>query len=211
MYIGYGPQTMKLGIKTSDERPFDYVWEGPGILNPTDSAPTFIPLEAGVYNLRATVTNMYGCVNSFTVDACVLDVRDPRPNFNVGEKQVVVCMKPLKNMRDSFSLSVPISEVPAKITMVELVSDNLTYDAVVYPNPTNYTINLKIVTTQIKAQFDFTVFNINGKVVYEQQNQDPFNVISFGEDFEAGLYIVEVKYKEGTRTFSRRYKVIKVN
>ncbi|MFN6341792.1 MAG: T9SS type A sorting domain-containing protein [Bacteroidota bacterium] len=227
MYLGYGPQTMKLGITTTDERPLRYLWEGEGILNITDSTPTYVPVTSGIHKIKAIVKNVYGCINSASVEVCVLDVRDPRPEFNLGEKQVVVCMKPLKNMSDSFSVSVPISEVASRIALGgrighcdmrcggqsndELITDNMTYDAVLYPNPSNYTLNLKIVTTQINARFDFTVFNINGKVVYEKFQQDPFNVISFGEDFEAGLYVVEVKYVEDGREFIRRYKAIKVN
>jgi hypothetical protein len=227
MYLGYGPQTMKLGVITSDERPLRYLWEGEGVVNITDSTPTYIPVSGGINKIKAIVKNVFGCINSSTVEVCVLDVRDPRPEFNLEQKQIVMCMKPLKNMRDSFSMSVPISEVPARVALGarighcdmrcggqsndELITDYMTYDAVLYPNPSNYTLNLKIVTTQINARFDFTVYNLNGKIVYEKFQQDPFNIISFGEDFEAGLYVVEVKYVEDGREFIRRYKAIKVN
>ena len=81
IYLGYGPQSVKLSTSAIGGNPFTYSWTGNGTLSCTNcAAPVFTPSAAGTYNFVVTITNSFGCKKTCRITICVLDIRVPGTN-----------------------------------------------------------------------------------------------------------------------------------
>jgi hypothetical protein len=65
-----------------------------------------------------------------------------------------------------------------------------------YHNPVTDKLNI-----QYKSDFSVTLFNASGKIVFSARNQDQIDL----SELSKGLYIMELKTKEGTT----RHKIVK--
>jgi hypothetical protein len=223
IFLGYGPQSFKLfTLPTSNDTPFAYNWSGVGIFDSSLQNPIVFPTRGGVLRYTSEVTNKYGCKATQSVEVCVIDVRDPRVPPG-AESKVLVCKAPLKNMRSPSTVSMTVGEVAFRMLDGDklghcdsrcggpgpesLIGNKLMYEAIVFPNPTNYTFNLRFVTPTMRGTVNIKVHDINGRVVYEQENVDVLGVTSFGEDLKTGVYFVEII----GAGLNHRIKAVKVN
>jgi hypothetical protein len=112
IYLGYGPQSVKLDPQPTGGSSFTYEWTpAAGLDNPAGATPTFTPTAEGTYIIQAKITNEFGCVSFCKITICVLDVRVPGTN---GQK-IYVCHYPQGNLPNVQTISVSINAVSAHI------------------------------------------------------------------------------------------------
>lgn len=84
-------------------------------------------------------------------------------------------------------------------------ASNTKFDVIVYPNPANNSINIMLNQKTISS-YDIDVFDINGKLLYQSQNQYG-NVEIDISTFPKGMYIIKVNSPQ--TSFSKHEKFIK--
>lgn len=217
IYLGYGPQSVSLGVSASGGAPYTYAWSGNGTLsNPAASAPVFAPTAAGYYTFTVTVTNANGCVTSRSISICVRDIRVPGSN-----DKVYITHAPPGNPANAQTLSVSVNAVAAHLSnhpgdhlgVVNLqpcngVATNAAglggviraeedgeLNVKVYPNPSAAGFKLEVLSSS-DARIDIQVSDVNGRVV-KTFTTASHTAVRFGSDLPAGTYFAEVKH--GTR------------
>ena len=76
-----------------------------------------------------------------------------------------------------------------------------------YPNPATSFITFELEKSNEKG-YDIQVFNFIGKVVYEQKNIAPKTTVDLNE-FNRGVYIVQLRDREGKIIQSGKFQVSK--
>ena len=76
-----------------------------------------------------------------------------------------------------------------------------------YPNPATSFITFELDKSNEKA-YDIQVFNFLGKMVYEQKNIAPKTTVNLDE-FNRGVYIVQLRDREGKIIQSGKFQVSK--
>ena len=99
IYIGYGPQSVKLSVNATDGAPYTYSWQdNASLLSCNNCAePTFSPTGAGVYHFSVIVKNVNGCKSTCEVTICVGDVRcgNKKDKVLICHKGNSLCINPL--------------------------------------------------------------------------------------------------------------------
>ena len=78
--------------------------------------------------------------------------------------------------------------------------------ALIYPNPTSNSFNLRFSRAEPKA-FSLNVFSLEGKLVYSMQKSASVSEVNFGNTLAPGTYFVELKLSNKREMF----KLIKLN
>jgi hypothetical protein len=77
-----------------------------------------------------------------------------------------------------------------------------------YPNPANVVINFELQQTSADNQASLLIFNFMGKKVYEQKNIPNKLTVNL-EDFYRGIYIFQLRDKNGIILDSGKFQVVK--
>ncbi|MFK7783961.1 MAG: T9SS type A sorting domain-containing protein, partial [Crocinitomicaceae bacterium] len=80
-------------------------------------------------------------------------------------------------------------EVDACLSVEEFINDHVN----IYPNPTSTELNV-----ELEGEFDVTLFDSRGRVVYQGTGKDLITLST--EEYEAGVYLVQLKTEEHTMT-----------
>ena len=222
IYLGYGPQQVKLNAAALGGAPFSYNWTGNGTLSCYNcSAPVFAPTAAGVYNFTLTVTNANGCSNTCSIIICVTDIRVS------GTNKIYICHK-------GNTQSVSVNAVPAHVpghtgdrlgrcdqqpcetenpltltsrtAKVEEVETSGDFKVTAMPNPTRDYFNLQIKSSN-KALITVRILDVYGRVLLTKTGIDPNTTLRFGENLFSGTYLVNVIQGKIEKTV----KVIRIN
>ncbi|HEX9151138.1 MAG TPA: T9SS type A sorting domain-containing protein [Flavobacterium sp.] len=76
-----------------------------------------------------------------------------------------------------------------------------------YPNPATSFITFDL-QKGVEKGYDIQVFNLLGKVVYEQKNIPPRTTINLG-DYSRGVYIYQLRERDGKIIESGKFQVSK--
>ncbi len=230
MFLGYGPQSMKVNCTAVNGGPFTYRWTGTGLNNTNIANPIFTPTARGNYSLTCEVTNSSGCVTTCTITICVIDVR--AAGGSASNPKVLLCHVPPGNTNNPQTLSISISAVPAHLGLHggdKLGSCNTScnslargdnsegdiytfesatseIDLVVYPNPSTHNFNF-ILESSSSESVSIRIFDVAGRLVEELANQLPNSKIELGSELISGSYLAEVTQGENRKTV----KLIKLN
>lgn len=77
-----------------------------------------------------------------------------------------------------------------------------------YPNPANVVINFELQQSSADNQASLLIFNFMGKKVYEQKNIPNKLTVNL-EDFYRGIYIFQLRDKNGIILDSGKFQVVK--
>ncbi|WP_439880304.1 T9SS-dependent M36 family metallopeptidase [Pontibacter sp. MBLB2868] len=208
IYLGYGPQSVKL--KATGDVTNIYKWSGPGAteLNSTTAAePVFTPTKAGSYTFTVTALNEFKCKRQATITITVVDVR-------CGDKKkrdkVMVCVDGENNCADPRAVdamltkaggklgdcSLNMSVASASIAASGLVKEEDTEFIQSYPNPfsESTTISFKAKETGYTL---LKVYDITGREVETlfEGNADSGKTYSYsfkGTNKKSGVYIYRI-------------------
>jgi hypothetical protein len=224
IYLGYGPQNVKLSATPTSG--VTYSWSPTaGLSSASIAAPIFTPTLPGTYLFTLTVTNSYGCTSKCTITICVLDVRVP----GTDGKKINICHFD-NGKKGSNSIEVSINAVSThifspghgdylgKCGQVPCTLANARYvDAVetkktetiisalkmsVLPNPSSGQFNLQL--NNLKGSTaEVSVIDANG-IVIEKKNilvNTKGNTVSFNlRSKAAGRYYIKVVSEDGVQT-----------
>lgn len=216
IYLGYGPQSVKLQSTVTGGSGFLYAWSGlsTGMLSCTDCAsPVFTPASEGKYEFTLTSTNSNGCTTFCSITICVFDVRVPGTNGN----KVYLCHLPPGNPGNPQTLSISVNAVPAHIpghtgdqlghcgqscdllgiksgeVAGELVGTESTdFNLVIRPNPFRDEITMTV-ESERSDPATLTVYEMTGKLVGKEMSVNPNVPVTFGSELTSGMYMVFVK------------------
>ncbi|HSH67983.1 MAG TPA: T9SS type A sorting domain-containing protein, partial [Bacteroidia bacterium] len=72
------------------------------------------------------------------------------------------------------------------------------HDLTIYPNPFSQAVNIIVNGKTERALIE--VFDVNGSIAYRNENYVTNEKISFGENFEAGFYVIRVTSSAGVKS-----------
>jgi len=219
LYLGYGPQSTTL----STDKQGTYVWSpATGLSCTTCAAPVFTPTAAGNYTFTATVTGAGG-VSTCSITICVLDIREGSDGSGpINPKKVYVCHVPPGNHANVQTISISVNAVQAHVPLhggdhlgrcdqrcgsnktddaqvPELMVDEETgMNIVLYPNPFRNMFNL-LLESESSANFSVKLFDINGKLVDQQNEINPTGSATMGQNLSSGIYFAHVTQGANTR------------
>ncbi|MES2005768.1 MAG: Ig-like domain-containing protein [Bacteroidota bacterium] len=228
IYLGYGPQSVTLNATATGGAPYTYAWYGNGVLSSTsNSAPVFAPTQAGYFSFTVSVTNVNGCTTTATASICVRDIRVPGSNGKVYITHV-----PPGSPNNAKTISIDVASVSSHLgnhtgdhlgaidmqpcsgnianTATVQQSQSVTEETVgglkikVSPNPSATRFKLEVLSDN-KEKIQTIITDAEGHIL-KQIVTVPGELIQFGQDFKAGVYIAEVQ--QGIRR--KTVKVIKL-
>ncbi|MFD2565740.1 FG-GAP-like repeat-containing protein [Pseudotenacibaculum haliotis] len=230
IYLGFGPQSITLNTVVTGGTGFTYNWTSSSGEAVADVAnPTISPEASTTYTV--TVTNSNGCSATTDIYVCVIDVRAynnaGNPNGKVivchhtngkkGTKHVTISISPNAVMHHltnhGVGTSHPDSLGECGATCIEgniqaLLKNNIkenheenTFDAIVYPNPSNGEFEIKLVNA--KEDVKIRLYDFFGKLIEEKsikQSSKSQDVKIGRRKLSMGIYTLKIISREGTIT-----------
>lgn len=92
----------------------------------------------------------------------------------------------------------PISPVPPVEVSTDISSITETDELIVYPNPFNESTNILVKGKGERGVLEIT--DVNGKVVYRNENYITNETVTLGEKFQSGFYILRIATAEGIKS-----------
>jgi hypothetical protein len=92
----------------------------------------------------------------------------------------------------------PISPVPPVEVSTDISSITETDELIVYPNPFNESTNILIKGKGERGVLE--IADVNGKVVYRNENYITNETVTLGEKFQSGFYILKIVTAEGIKS-----------
>ena len=169
IYLGYGPQSVKLSAISSDTT-YTYTWTpATGLSNPNIANPVFTPTAAGSYTFTVTAVNSNQCTRTASVRIEVLDVRCGNKNdkVEVCHNGKALCISPnavADHLNHGDMVGACQSPAAAGFLAEDLTTSLNDLTLTVTPNPTSTRANLAF-TLPTSGKFRLEVLNIQGALV----------------------------------------------
>lgn len=209
LYLGYGPQQLKLNVSASASgAPYTYAWSGGTLSNYNSANPVFTATTAGSYTFTCQITNKFGCVSTCSITVCVTDIRVPH---SFGTK-VYICVTPPHFPQYAYTLPVNVYLVPILLRYAqgvrlgkcsetpcstapgrrERVPEPIVteFSVKAFPNPSAYYFNIIIQSNKAET-VEVRVTDLQGRRVYNKRVAANSN-LNFGSELINGIYILEV-------------------
>jgi hypothetical protein len=210
-YFGYAADqsVTKTVIPTAGTSPYSYTWTlsrallpGETMTGANTASVTVSLLDTA--ELCVTVTDGAGCTANDCVMIFAEDVRCFAGNSN--NIKVKMCHQTNSATNPWVEICVDANAVPAHIdhgdyvgtcTGSILTPGELTGEEdfknrfTVFPNPANSNFNLRI-NREVAGTSTIKVYDASGRLIEQRQHLFPGSIISFGEKYNRGIYIVDI-------------------
>ena len=175
-------------LSSSSTGNMTFLWTFGDGTSSTDAYPTHVYDGTGPYELCLTITDGFGCQNTY----CQTITVDGEGIFNgiVGNQN---------DDRSVITLNV-VAEQPIAANVTEVSTD-----IALWPNPVQNVINMSI-KGKLNGQVNMSIVDMNGKVVTQSSNvvRSGNNQVQIDvTDLKPGMYMMQIG--NGTQTTTRRF------
>jgi Secretion system C-terminal sorting domain len=213
LYIGYGPASLTLSAqKSGGTAPYTYKWTAGSPGGSSVGADSFLvvtPTATGSYTYYLTVNDAYGCKTvAVSKTIIVKDIRCGKKldMVTICQKQTngtyqtncVTSSKVQSELTNGSSLDSCQSVSPA-ITQRTATNPLQGFTAQVYPNPSNGYFTLVTRSTNL-GTITITITDDLGRQVQQLKNQQGNGKLSLGNYYRPGIYFIEIKQGDQTKT-----------
>lgn len=211
IFLGYGPQSIQLNSVANGGTGMTYSWSpSTGLNNANIANPVASPTVTTTYTL--TVTNAGGCSTSESITICVLDIRSTNKK-GAFDGKVNICHIPPGNPNNPQILSISTNAVAAhlahgdklgacgvscntgaRIANVGAEGSQLTedhFEVSSFPNPFNSELTVYVDSHNIDENIIIKIVDLQGRVVFVQDNVLPLTNVSIKQELAAGVYMLE--------------------
>ncbi len=217
IYLGYGPQSVKLLANGGSATGCTYSWSPAGNLSCTDcQEPEFTATTEGTVTYTVTITSSNGCAKSCEVSICVIDARDNRNNNN---PKIFICHVPDGNPGNPQTISISVNAVPthlglhsgdrlgacnkscgnSKMSIADVapLNQDVHFTAQATPNPSSFGFTLTV-SSASDANTEVRMTDMMGRTVLQLSNVTANSPLQVDENFPSGIYFIQVIQENNT-------------